>query len=171
MNRLFYMSMIFIITPPVILINIIMAGDFSFDNIAINKITIFWGILGMAYITLGFFSLMKLNRWQKYVSVMDNKDEVSMDELILITNVSFNTLSKDINRMIKQKILDDAYIDLNRRMLVLHRQTNSQESRDQNSAVEIQPCPSCGATNSLQAHQKGKCEYCGSVLTPCYNKK
>lgn len=136
--------------------------EFNLKNIFNTKLMIVFPVIALIAIAIMSF-LMR--RKSLYMSVIGNKSEVSIDELMRVAKTTFDKAEKEINLMIKLGIIN-GHIDIEKRLLIISKPNILSASKQTtNGKIEIKPCPTCGATNSAEAYKKGKCEYCGSPLS------
>jgi len=110
-------------------------------------------------------------RYKKYISIVVNQGQTSIDNIASAVGVSYQAAAKDLQKMIDAGYFSGAYIDVTQREIVLARaappQGSASYAQSAPSAVKVQErivsCGSCGANNKVKG-QIGECEYCGSPL-------
>jgi len=118
---------------------------------------------------------MKVNgeRYSKYISIIVNQSQTSIDNIASAVGLDYSTVSKDLQKMIDVGYFYGAYIDVAQREIILAKPVMPQETVSPNlhyaqaPSVQVQErivnCTSCGANNRVTG-QLGECEYCGSHL-------
>ncbi|MDR0293649.1 MAG: hypothetical protein LBH95_05795 [Oscillospiraceae bacterium] len=105
-------------------------------------------------------------RYKKYIAMIVNQSQTSVDNIASAVGVSYEIAVKDLQKMIDAGYFAGAYIDASQREIVLAKNAPPQVSAGP-SAVQVQErvvtCGSCGANNKVTGHT-GECEYCGSYL-------
>lgn len=84
-----------------------------------------------------------------------------MDEIATSLSLSYDTVSKDINKMISQGFWGNAHIDSVTRSIVLPLNGVNINTQVVKSTKE---CPNCRAMNEISSLKENKCEYCGTLL-------
>ena len=107
-------------------------------------------------------------RYRKYISLIVNQNQTSIDNIASAVGVSYNVTAKELQKMIDSGYFVGAYIDTTERDIVLAKTAQPQASVSFTpSTVQLQErvvvCGSCGANNKVIG-QVGECEYCGSHL-------
>lgn len=120
--------------------------------------------LGILIIAFCIWKYIKSHRLVKYLAIINDNNEVSIDELMRIGKTTFDRVEKDINSMLKSGYIE-GYLDTEKRRLIISTPIITNNIPKEKRVFNVKPCPTCGATNSPEAYQKGKCEYCGSPLS------
>lgn len=112
---------------------------------------------------------------KQYLSIIVNGNVRQIDSIASKTGKSPQTVRKDIEQMINQGYLKNAYIDESLREVVLPTNSNSSSQNISNPMANspipnkapvqarIISCKCCGANNTIIGDW-GECEYCGAPL-------
>ncbi len=121
-------------------------------------------IKGKKYIACG-------EKYNRYVSVVNASNDLLIDNIAAAIPTTYENATADLQAMIDAGYFMNAYVDLNRRELVMHRNqqnnyTNTYTPNPQNTSAKTvsKKCPNCGATNTVTEGTTCECEYCGSPL-------
>lgn len=76
-------------------------------------------LCGVALLCVGGSRKRKLKRFQKYLTMIGNKDTVSITSLAKAMGESEKKVEKDLEEMLERGVLEEGYVDAARRMLVL----------------------------------------------------
>lgn len=106
--------------------------------------------------------------YKKYIDLIVNQNQTSIDYIASVTDVSYEAASKDLQKMINSGYFTGAYIEENQRKIVLSSVAPPQAPESYapsyvQSHERVVTCGSCGANNRVTG-QIGECEYCGSPL-------
>lgn len=124
-------------------------------------------IKGMNYVKRG-------EKFNRYVSVINASNDLLVDNIAAAIPTTYDKAITDIQAMLDAGFFMNAYLDLNKRELIMAKvapqpsvAVNPVYTGSQ-GAVDNQPrsvkCPNCGATNTIVPGAKNECEYCGSPL-------
>ena len=114
--------------------------------------------------------IKKGTKYNRYVSIINNSNDTLIDTIAAAYPTTYEKAAKDIQAMINDGYFMNAYIDLNRRELMMPQNAVSVHTTvNQNPThIEAQPtsieCKNCGATNTIVPGTVNECEYCGSPL-------
>lgn len=122
---------------------------------------------GMEYIKRGA-------KYNRYVSIINASNDLLVDNIAAAVPTTYDKAIADIQSMLDAGFFMNAYLDLNKRELIMAKvapqpsvAVNTGYTGSQ-GAVDNQPrsvkCPNCGATNTIVPGAKNECEYCGSAL-------
>lgn len=114
--------------------------------------------------------IKKGTKYNRYISIINSINDTLIDNIAAAYPTSFEQAAKDLQSMLDDGYFMNAYVDLNRRELIM-----PQKSAPANVAVNQstfpssgQPtsvkCKNCGATNTVVLGTANECEYCGSPL-------
>jgi hypothetical protein len=113
-------------------------------------------------------------RYTRYIVLIVNQGQTSIDTIALAIGVSYEDAVNDLQKMIDTGYFANAYIDVSRREIVL-AQTAAQQAATQpnpqyaaatpTQTATVVTCRSCGANNRVTTGQPAECEYCGSLLS------
>ena len=113
-----------------------------------------------------------------YLQIIVNSNETYLDNIAGAVNLPYDTVKRDIKKLIDKGYLKDAYINEGERKVVLPQKKQANAPKKAPAAatyVEVpvqekqaQPrvitCSCCGANNTIIG-DVGECEYCGSPLS------
>lgn len=135
------------------------------------------GILGLVLRMIAKKMMGGTVRTQQYLSLIVDGN-VRQIASIAATRRSPETVKRDIEKLIEDGYLEDAYInEVSHQVVIgyknaaandnLHSSSSTNSSKsmagEQKSAARLVTCPCCGANNSLVG-RTGECEYCGSPI-------
>ena len=110
---------------------------------------------------------------KQYLAIIVNGNVRQLDNIAAATGKNYDVVKAEVQKMIQNGYLKNAYINENTREVVLPTATPAANpvfaNPLQSAAVPAQPqarivaCPCCGANNTLYA-ASGECEYCGSPI-------
>lgn len=115
---------------------------------------------------------------KQYLAIIVNGNVRQLDNIAAATGKKYDTVKADVQKMIKQGYLKNAYINENTREVVLPSSapvtpaaspvfTNPLQPAATPTPVQPQAkivaCPCCGANNTIYG-AAGECEYCGSPI-------
>lgn len=113
--------------------------------------------------------LARAERYRTYITMVVNQQQTSVDNIAAAVGVSYDTATKDLQRMINLDYFTGAHLDTNQREVVLATPLQapvfSSFSAASPEPAKIVPCSGCGANNRVTAGQAAECEYCGSPLS------
>lgn len=110
-----------------------------------------------------------LVRYTRYMDIL-NGGVAEMDVIASSTSLPYNTVVKDLQKMIDQKYLQNAYLDHGNRRIVHNKYLINQPVSYYTSVVQSQEetkslrCPGCGAHNVVKVDDVSECEYCGTPI-------
>lgn len=118
-------------------------------------------VVAIAGVIKGFIEMFKGKHSKQLITTVDTGIK-SIDELSVSVKIPYDKTLEMLVAMIADGVFDDIYIDTLKREIV-KKPPNNQAV---NTTAHYVPknCPSCGAPNSAEAVQNGKCEYCGAQL-------
>ncbi|MDE5995709.1 MAG: hypothetical protein K2G56_02195 [Eubacterium sp.] len=114
--------------------------------------------------------IKKGTKYNRYVSIINNSNDTRIDTIAAAYPTTYEKAAKDIQSMINDGYFMNAYVDLNRRELIMPQNSVSDNATvNQNpTQIEAQPtnieCKNCGAINTVVPGTVNECEYCGSPL-------
>jgi len=116
-------------------------------------------------------------KYKKYISLIINQNQSSIDNIASAAGVSYATATKDLQKMINIGYFGGAVIDVSQRVIISTRfvsrrvSTNASLSARANviastvqEHMKIVACGSCGANSKVTIGQIAECDYCGSAL-------
>lgn len=100
-------------------------------------------------------------KFSRYVAVVNAGNNTLIDNVAAAYPTTYDKAVSDLQMMIDAGYFLNAYIDLNKRELVI-------PTIGSNLTAGVKPrvvtCPNCGATNTIVSGAANECEYCGSPL-------
>ena len=114
--------------------------------------------------------IKKGTKYNRYVAIINSSNDTLIDNIAAAYPTSFEQAAKDLQSMLDDGYFMNAYVDLNRRELIMPpKATTVNVAVDQNTSPSYgQPtsvkCKNCGATNTVVPGTANECEYCGSPL-------
>ena len=114
--------------------------------------------------------IKKGTKYNRYVSIINSSNDTLIDNIAAAYPTSFEQAAKDLQSMLDDGYFMNAYVDLNRRELIMPpKATTVNVAVNQNTSPSYgQPtsvkCKNCGATNTVVPGTVNECEYCGSPL-------
>ena len=129
------------------------------------------GVSGVLSLVKGKKYIKCGEKYSRYVSVVNASNDLLIDNIAAAIPTTYEKAAADLQAMIDAGYFMNAYVDLNRRELVMHRNqqsnyTNTFTVNPQNTGDKTtsKKCPNCGATNTVIEGTACECEYCGSPL-------
>lgn len=134
---------------------------------------VFCGAAGFALKKVSKSIITKANDVKQYLAVIVNGNVRQLDSIASAVGKPYDAVHKDIEKMIDQGYLKNAYINEGMRELVLpasapvvpdmaYATVNASPNADP-VQTRVVACACCGANNTI-AGKLGECEYCGSPL-------
>ena len=114
--------------------------------------------------------IKKGTKYNRYISIINSSNDTLIDNIAAAYPTSFEQAAKDLQSMLDDGYFMNAYVDLNRRELIMPPKAatvnvavnqNTSPSYGQPTSVK---CKNCGATNTVVPGTANECEYCGSPL-------
>ena len=134
-------------------------------------IELIFGVSGVLSLVKGKKYIKCGEKYNRYVSVVNASNDLLIDNIAAAIPTTYEKAAADLQAMIDAGYFMNAYVDLNRRELVMHRNqqsnyTNTYTVNPQNTGAKTmsKKCPNCGATNTVIEGTACECEYCGSPL-------
>lgn len=124
----------------------------------------------------GAFTFYKANsyirkgtKYQRYISIINSSHDRLIDRIAAAYPTSFEQAAKDLQSMLDDGYFTNAYVDLNRRELIMPKTAAvnivvNQPAVAANPQTKSVKCKNCGATNTVVPGAANECEYCGSPL-------
>lgn len=109
---------------------------------------------------MGIFALFKGKRSKQLMNIVDTGIK-SIDELSVSVKLSYDKTLQMLIAMVADGVFDNLYVDALKREIVRKK---PEDNAVNNKQYVPKTCPTCGAPNSAEAVQSGKCEYCGAQL-------
>lgn len=151
-------------------------GQTSEDSNAIGPMLFFVGG-GVFIIRISKKMQLQGEKFKKYISIVINNKETSIDNIASYMNVSCEEAVNDLKTMIDKGYFLNAYVDLGSRKFVIRKREyepiniNNRESSFNNEVKEEKPkikvvvCRNCGGNNTILDGEVSECEFCGSPLS------
>lgn len=114
--------------------------------------------------------IKKGTKYNRYISIINSSNDTLIDNIAAAYPTSFEQAAKDLQSMLDDGYFMNAYVDLNRRELIMPQKAasvniNVNQSTSPSSTQSISvKCKNCGATNTVVPGTANECEYCGSPL-------
>lgn len=123
---------------------------------------------GIEYIKRG-------TKYNRYVSIINASNDLLIDNIAAAVPTTYDKAIADIQSMLDAGFFMNAYLDLNKRELIMAKTATQpnivvnniyadHSAGEANSQPHSVKCPNCGATNTVVPGAKNECEYCGSAL-------
>lgn len=122
--------------------------------------SIFCCAAGIYMIFKGSKWINRGNKFQRYVAIV-NAGTTSIDGIAATYPTTYDDAVADLQMMMKAGYFLNAYLDLNKRELVM---PEAESAPHTNTRPRIVQCPNCGASNTVMPGAANACEYCGSPL-------
>jgi len=110
-------------------------------------------------------------RYKKYIDIVINQNVRSIDNIASAVGLSYNVATKDLQDMVNNGYLKDAYIHQGNREIILKQYEPAPVAYAQTAVVEqsapqttVTRCPGCGANNVVAVNRVSECEYCGTPI-------
>lgn len=113
-------------------------------------------------------------KYNRYVSIINASNDLLLDNIAAAVPTTYDKAASDIQSMLDIGFFMNAYLDLNKRELIMAKPAAKPSAAINNTytgftdATNSQPrslkCPNCGATNTVIPGVRNECEYCGSPL-------
>lgn len=141
---------------------------------------LFYSIFGIVLILLGRNTRKNAQKYKKYISIVVNHEETSIDNIAMAIPTSYENAKRDLQKMINRGYFTDAYINDGDREIVLpsmeesymvktevNVRTNTHVNVSSNGEVEmvVISCKGCGANNKIEKGSVGECQFCGSPIS------
>lgn len=123
----------------------------------------------------------KIKRQEQYISIIQNREMMLVDELVAASGISYKVVKKDIKKMIRKGNLKNAVFDETKGIIQFHDVISNTSSnvaskelcenmKEQPVSIKLEKyltrvvsCSDCGAKN-VRNHHFQTCEYCGSQV-------
>ena len=139
----------------------------GFDGSDVGMILFFAGA-GVALLYLASRIKKEANTVKQYLNIIVNNSETQLDSIAAATGKPYDTVKKNVQKMIDKGFLENAFINENTRSVVLPSTSNAASNiyaltEDEVAQTRVVTCPCCGASNTVSG-ALGECEYCGTPL-------
>jgi ribosomal protein L44E len=142
-----------------------------------GAVMVVWGISYFVGGALTVFLVRKgrkdADRFRRYIDIIVNSGERNIDVIAGYMEISYDSVVKDLEEMIKLEFFRGAVIDkINRQVKLREQYTDGQQQPQQQLQQQPQQqqqmtvvrCANCGANNTVPAGRVSECEYCGAPL-------
>ncbi len=141
---------------------------------------LFFLIAGIVLVLLGRNTAKNAEKFKKYISIIVNHEETSIDNIAMAMPTSYEKAKEDLQKMINRGYFADAYINDADREIVLpsmeqsyvvkaevNVRTNTEVNIRTNTEIEmvVVSCKGCGANNKIEKGTVGECQFCGSPIS------
>lgn len=132
-----------------------------------------FGGCGALCLIKGMKHVKRGEKYNRYVSIINASNDLLIDNIAAAVPTTYDRATSDIQSMLDAGYFMNAYLDLNRRELIMAKAASQPNVVINNvytntNAADSVPrsvkCPNCGATNTIILGTKNECEYCGSPL-------
>ena len=130
-------------------------------------------VVGIFYLILGIWLkkfakklLVSAENVKKYLAIVVNGNVRQLDSISAAVGKPYDKVKEDLQKLIDDGYLKNAYINESTREIVLAQPAASAQASfgaGVGVATRIVTCPCCGANNTVVG-ATGECEYCGSPL-------
>lgn len=114
--------------------------------------------------------IKKGTKYNRYISIINSSNDTLIDNIAAAYPTSFEQAAKDLQSMLDDGYFMNAYVDLNRRELIMPPKAATvnvavnQSTSPSYGQPTSEKCKNCGATNTVVPGTANECEYCGSPL-------
>ena len=134
----------------------------------IAVVGIFYLILGIVLKKLAKKLLVSAENVKKYLAIVINGNMRQLDSISAAVGKPYDTVKKDLQKLIDDGYFKNAYINESTREIVLaqpavNANVNMGAGVGATASARVVSCPCCGANNTISG-ATGECEYCGSPL-------
>jgi hypothetical protein len=106
-------------------------------------------------------------KYKKYIDLIINLDNRSIDNIASATGLSYDVILIDLQRMIDDGYLKDAFLHQSNREIVFKKHEHvaeTQTSKYEQEMTQSVRCPGCGANSVVKVGRVTECEYCGTPI-------
>ncbi|MCI6277656.1 MAG: hypothetical protein MR639_13125 [Clostridium sp.] len=116
-------------------------------------------------------------KFKKYISIVINNKETSIDNITAYMNISCEEVVRDLQTMIDKGYFLNAYVDLSSREFAIRTReyepinvngsSSLNEVQEEKPKMKVVVCRNCGGnnTNTILEGEVSECEFCGSPLS------
>ena len=115
---------------------------------------------GIYLLWLSISSMRKGKRFKRYIGLIVNQSQDSLDQIAGIIKQPYDRVAKDLQEMIDKDYFTGSHIDYQKRQFVFICPNTPLV----NAREVVVNCKHCGAVNKGYEGQVTKCEYCDSYL-------
>lgn len=133
----------------------------------------FFYIIGLFVLIISIFQKHKAKQYQKYISLIVNRDIENLDEIADKIQFNKSKVIKDIKTMINKQYLENYELNIEenriydvvkeKRIREDKRLLELEKAKRKEEHSRVVQCPNCKADNQL-IEKIGKCEYCRSYI-------
>lgn len=165
------------------IIFIVLGVVYFFDQMAEGSNAKGSPVGGMLFLVIGgvfmIYTSKKLQlqgeKFKKYISIVINNNETSIDNIASAMNVSYEEAINDLKIMIDKGYFLNAYVDLGSREFVIRKKqyepinvkknSSVNEVKEEKPKMKVVVCKNCGGNNTILEGEISECEFCGSPLS------
>lgn len=148
-------------------------------NVGMAAALLVFGVPGLLICLYGKYLVKLGNKYNIYYSILEK--EQKLDEISKFNNKSISETTKDLEKMIKLKLLGKSIINYDENIIYLDNEyefilpktkslknnksvQNSYTLSKKEDEFDEVICPNCGAINKAKKGSQIKCEYCDSTI-------
>ncbi|MCL2606840.1 MAG: hypothetical protein FWD93_06140 [Coriobacteriia bacterium] len=106
-----------------------------------------------------------IKRYEKYITLITRQGKTSLDSIVSATDISYFAVEEDLRKMILNGYFPGAYIDKEKREVVLAKKIDKSSAAQQAPTKEhVVVCGGCGADNRIPVGSIAECQYCRRSL-------
>lgn len=138
-------------------------------------VILFFGCGGVFMIRTSKKMQLQGEKFKKYISIVINNNETSIDNIASAMNVSYEEAINDLKIMIDKGYFLNAYVDLGSREFVIRKKqyepidvkknSSVNEVKEEKPKMKVVVCKNCGGNNTILEGEISECEFCGSPLS------
>ena len=138
-------------------------------------VILFFGCGGLFRIRTSKKMQIQGEKFKKYISIIINNNETSIDNIAAYMNVSCEEVVNDLKTMIDKGYFLNAYVDLGSREFVIRTReyepinvngsSSFNEVQEEKPKMKVVVCRNCGGNNTILEGEVSECEFCGSPLS------
>jgi len=125
-------------------------------------------ILGTLLIVCGIKTKKRIQRFNKYISIISLENQTSLENIASSCSQSIDFVTNDLQAMINKKFFTNAYINKNTNEFIMKNKNiiveNNNSKKAKKLEIRVITCKNCGASNNITSTSTVECEFCGSAL-------
>lgn len=169
-------GIIFIVLSVIFSVMLI-TGEIEGSNSVVDDIlTLVFLVIGGVFMIYTSKKLqLQGEKFKKYISIVINNEETSIDNIASAMNVSYEEAVNDLKIMIDKGYFLNAYVDLGSREFVIRKKqyepinvkknSSFNEVKEEKPKMKVVVCRNCGGNNTILEGEISECEFCGSPLS------
>lgn len=171
-------GIVFIVLSVIFSIMLITGEIEGSNSVFVDILTLIFLVIGGVFMIYTSKKMqLQGEKFKKYISIVINNNETSIDNIASYMNVSCEEAVNDLKTMIDKGYFLNAYVDLGSREFVIRKREyepiniNNRESSFNNEVKEEKPkikvvvCRNCGGNNTILDGEVSECEFCGSPIS------